>query len=288
MANFLFEQGAPGLAHEERAGARRTVLAAPFASGARAGAVARALRQYLAALRPLGMLRGRGAVAVRARRGNNWAERWKRSARPVRIGKRLVIRPSWVRARAPRGTPAIVLDPGLAFGTGAHPTTRLCLEALARRLAGGERVLDVGTGSGILAIAAAKLGARQVLALDTDPVACRVARDNVRRNGVGRQVRVRGRGLPGAAGRGYDLATANLTARDLVPLMPGLARCVRPGGALLLSGILRTQAGQVRRAARAAGLAPIATRRRAEWVALEARRPIADAAKRRHGDAATP
>jgi ribosomal protein L11 methyltransferase len=252
--------------------------------------VARALRQYLAEVRALGVLRGRAGVTVRARRGGQWAQRWKRHARPLRIGARLLIRPSWAQGHAPGGAAAIVLDPGMAFGTGGHPTTRLCLEALARHLAGGERVLDVGTGSGILAIAAAKLGAHRILALDPDPIACRVARQNVWRNGVARRVRVRARALPrGAAGR-YDVTVANLTALDLLVLLPSLARCVRFGGVLLLSGILRAQEGPVRRAARAAGLVPTAARRRAGWVALEAvrprlgaRRPIADAAKRRQG-----
>ena len=190
VANFLMERGAPGVVHEAPPGGRRAALLAPLGSRVRAYAAARALRRYLAALRAMGILRGRAAVAVRARRGCDWAERWKRHARPVRIGRRLLVRPTWVRAAAPAGAATVTLDPGMAFGTGAHPTTRLCLEALVRHLAGGERVLDVGTGSGILAIAAAKLGGREILALDSDPLACRIARDNAHRNGVAGRVRV--------------------------------------------------------------------------------------------------
>jgi ribosomal protein L11 methyltransferase len=160
----------------------------------------------------------------------------------------------------------------MAFGTGGHATTRLCLEALARHVHGRERVLDLGTGSGVLAIAAAKLGAREIVALDTDPVACRVARDNVRRNRVGRRVRVRHGALAACAADAFDLAVANLTARDVVDVLPDLARRVRPGGLLILSGLLRGQASPARRAARAAGFGPATARHRAGWVALETRR----------------
>jgi ribosomal protein L11 methyltransferase len=193
----------------------------------------------------------------------------------VRIGRRLLVRPSWVRAPAPGGAATVTLDPGMAFGTGRHPTTRLCLEALVRHLGGGERVLDVGTGSGILAIAAAKLGAGHVLALDTDGLARRIARDNARRNGVAGRVQVPGGRLAAAvaAAGAFDVVVANLTAQDLGRLLPWLARRVRPGGLAVLSGILRGQGSHVRRAARAAGLGWPLARRRAEWVALEARRP---------------
>ncbi|HYB74442.1 MAG TPA: 50S ribosomal protein L11 methyltransferase [Candidatus Sulfotelmatobacter sp.] len=288
VANFLLEQGAPGLVEETPRGARAVALTAPFDSRARGEAAARALRRLLRALRRLGTLRGRTRITLRAVRGSAWAERWRRYARPVRIGRRLVVQPSWVRAPAD-GAARVTLDPGMAFGTGAHATTRLCLEALARHVRGRERVLDLGTGSGVLAIAAAKLGAGEIVALDTDPVACRVARENSRRNRVGRRVRVRHGPLAACGARGFDLAVANLTARDLAEVLPGLARRVRPGGLLVVSGLLRGQASAARRAAHAAGFGPVTARRRGEWVALEARRidpetpGRGDTARRRHG-----
>jgi ribosomal protein L11 methyltransferase len=211
-------------------------------------------------------------MALHAVRGSAWADRWKRYARPVRIGRRLVVRPSWVRA-AEDGAARVTLDPGMAFGTGAHATTRLCLESLARHVHGRERVLDLGTGSGVLAIAAAKLGAREIVALDTDPLACRVARENSRRNRVARRVLVRQGSLAACTARGFDLAVANLTARDLAEVLPGLARRVRPDGLLVVSGLLRGQESAARRAARAAGFGPATARRRGQWVALEVRRP---------------
>jgi ribosomal protein L11 methyltransferase len=287
VANFLVEQGAPGLVDETPPGARGVTLTAPFDARARAEAAARALRRFLRALRSLGTLRGRTRVALRAVRQRGWAERWKRYARPVRIGRRLVVQPTWVRAGA-AGAARVTLDPGMAFGTGAHATTRLCLEALARHVHGRERVLDLGTGSGVLAIAAAKLGAREIVALDTDPVACRVARENARRNRVGRRVRVRHGSLAACAARGFDLAVANLTARDLAEVLPELARRVRPGGLLVLSGLLRGQESPARRAARAAGCGPATARRRAEWMALEVRRQARrEARTRRRGDTGT-
>ena len=269
VANFLFELGAPGLVEGTPRGARGVTLRAPFGARRRAEAAACRLRRFLRALRALGTLRGRARVAVYAAQGAEWAERWKRYARPIRIGRRLIVQPSWARAgRA--GAVTVTLDPGMAFGTGGHATTRLCLEALARHLRGGERVLDVGTGSGILAIAAATLGARDVFAADTDPLACRIARENARRNGVGKQVRVRHGSVTACAGRGFDLAVANLTASDLAAVLPELARRVRPGGLVVVSGLLRGQESAGRRAARAAGLGAVAARRRAGWVALEA------------------
>ena len=292
VANFLVEQGAPGLVEEAGRGARGVTLTAPFESRPHAEAAAGALGRFLRALRGLGTLRGRTRVDLRALAGDGWAERWKRYARPVRIGRRLVVQPTWVGAGA-AGAARVRLDPGMAFGTGAHATTRLCLAALARHVRGRERVLDLGTGSGVLAIAAAKLGAREIVALDIDPVACRVARQNARRNGVGRRVRVRHGPLASCAARNFDLGVANLTARELGEVLPDLARRVRPGGLLILSGLLRGQEAAARRAARAAGLGPATAWRRAGWVALEARRldpgrpRRGDAAKRRRGETVT-
>jgi ribosomal protein L11 methyltransferase len=167
----------------------------------------------------------------------------------------------------------VTIDPEMAFGTGSHATTRLCLEALTRHVRGGETVLDVGAGSGILAIAAVRLGARRAVGVDTDPVACRVARENVRRNGVARRVRIVDGDLAASRTRPAAVLVANLTAKDLLPLLLTLARRVRPGGLAVFSGILRRQAAAVSRAARAAGFVEITRRRRGAWIALEALRP---------------
>ncbi|HIC93869.1 MAG TPA: 50S ribosomal protein L11 methyltransferase, partial [Anaerolineae bacterium] len=204
----------------------------------------------------------------------DWASAWKKHYRVLRAGRRLVIKPSW-QEYTPRPEDVVIeLDPGMAFGTGVHPTTRMCLAALEDHLRPGMRVLDLGTGSGILAIAAAKLGAGSVLALDVDPVAVRVARDNVLTNGVEGIVAVRQGSLAEARGR-FDLVLANILARVIVELAErGLADRLRMGGLLVAAGIIEDQEEGVRRALQARGMAVVERRRERDWVTLiAARRP---------------
>ncbi len=203
----------------------------------------------------------------------DWGEGWKKDFRPIDVG-RVRIRPSWIAEPHPPGSVEVVLDPGMAFGTGAHPTTSLCLAALSDLLAArpGASVLDVGTGSGLLAIAARKLGAGRVVADDDDPRAVEVARENAAANGVA--VEIVGDPLPRIAGS-FDLVVANILANTLVELAPAIAAKLAPGGALLLSGILAPQSDEVRRAYLALGLARLAggDRRDGEWTLLALRRP---------------
>jgi ribosomal protein L11 methyltransferase len=161
----------------------------------------------------------------------------------------------------------VVLDPGMAFGTGTHPTTALCLGAVDEFLLArpGASLLDVGTGSGLLAIAARKLGAGRVAATDDDPTAVEVARQNAARNRADVEVG----GAPLSEVRGpFDLVVANILASTLVDLAPALSRQVAPGGQLLLAGLLEGQAEEVRRAFIATGLAAMEERRDGEWVLL--------------------
>ena len=177
----------------------------------------------------------------RARRlpEERWRDSWKRYFRPRRIGRRLLVSPSWATYRTRTGDTVIEIDPGMAFGTGQHPTTAMCLRALEERLRRGDEVLDVGTGSGILAVAAAKLGARRVLALDIDPQAVKAARDNAVANGVGDVVEVREGTLPDSvAGERFDLIMANISGLTLERLAASLAGALRDGGALIVSGFL--------------------------------------------------
>jgi ribosomal protein L11 methyltransferase len=203
----------------------------------------------------------------------DWGEGWKKDFRPLDVG-RVRVRPSWIDAPPPPGAVEVVLDPGMAFGTGTHPTTALCLAALSDLLGTrpGASVLDVGTGSGLLAIAARKLGASRVAANDEDPVAVRVARENAEKNGTALELTVAPVDeIPGT----FDVVVANILANVLVALAPALAAKVAPGGVLLLSGILHPQEDEVRRAHVAAGLAPLpgGDRREAEWSLLALGRP---------------
>lgn len=203
------------------------------------GAVA-ALRRDLRALNDA-VLR---PLRARAVEDGSWADAWKRHFPVLRVGRRLVVRPSWRRHRPRRGGAVIELDPGLAFGTGQHATTRMCLEALEERLAAGAAVLDVGTGSGILAVAAALLGATRVDGVDIDPVAVRVAQENACRNGVERIVRAAegslGEAWPFAEppARRYDIVLGNLSGRLVQELARPLVEALRPGGALIVSGVI--------------------------------------------------
>jgi len=184
----------------------------------------------------------------------DWGESWKRDLRPFLVG-RVLVRPSWIAGAPPPGCAEVVLDPGMAFGTGSHPTTALCLAAISRLLEArpGQRLLDVGTGSGLLAIAAARLGAAEVVGTDSDPVALEVARENAERNGVA--LRLHLAPAPAVAlGGPFDLVVANILANTLTELAPELAAQVAPGGRLLLSGLLAGQEEAVREAHLAEGL----------------------------------
>ena len=218
-------------------------------------------------LRPIGELRTRLVMET------DWADAWRAYFPVMRIGRRLVIRPTRRRHRRAPGDVVLALDPGMAFGTGLHPTTRLCLagvEALSDRgvLAGG-RVLDVGCGSGILAIAALKLGAATAVGLDTDPIAVEATTANARRNALARRVRVQAGSLPSGEPP-FDVVLANLIAGVLVPLAAALRDELRPGGRLLASGIFVDREGEVRDAFEAAGLRVANRTTEGDWVALEA------------------
>jgi ribosomal protein L11 methyltransferase len=227
----------------------------------------------------------------------DWAEAWKSGYDVLHIGHRLVVRPTWRDYTPEPGDLVIALDPGMAFGSGLHPTTRLCLEVLEDYLcpaqAGvrpGASVLDVGTGSGILAIAAARLGASRVLALDTDPLAVRVARENVALNQVESVVRVEVGTVPisnlpwptrqpvlaGPGGRQsphWDLIVVNILAETIIDLAPALAASLSPQGILVASGIIAERTDAVLASLHQNGLSLVEQRNDGEWVALIAHKP---------------
>jgi ribosomal protein L11 methyltransferase len=182
------------------------------------------------------------AFAVERLEDDDWVRRSQSQFAPLRVGARLWVGPSW--HQPPPGIAAVTLDPGLAFGTGSHPTTRLVLRFLERTLTGGERVLDYGCGSGILAITAAKLGAGRVGATDIDPDALETAAANALANGVALDLCA-----PESLGPvSYDIVVANILAQPLIVLAPLLAARTAPRGRLALSGILESQAAEVARA----------------------------------------
>lgn len=251
----------------------------------------RAVREAVAAAdRALGHLsafglREIGALVTAVVHDSDWASAWKRHVRVMRIGRRIVIRPTWRRHRRAPGDVVIAMDPGMAFGTGLHPTTRLCLAGIERwaddgllsrgaAADGHARLLDVGCGSGVLAIAAGLLGAGEMVGVDTDPIAIEATLANAGRNRLRRRVRAWQGTVPTGAAP-FDLVAANLIASVLVALAPRLRDELRPGGRLLASGIFVDREGDVRSALAAAGLAILRREAEGDWVALDAERPVA-------------
>ena len=203
----------------------------------------------------------------------DWAESWKASYKPFRLGRRFVIKPTWEAFDPEPDDKIIQIDPGMAFGSGTHETTGMCTELIERYVRPGQRVCDVGTGTGILAIAAALMGARPVLASDIDPMAVRVARENVALNGLGGVVDVRQGDLLAAVDAPCDVLIANIIADVIVMMAPDALTRVVPGGLFICSGIATGRRAEVVEALTRAGFADIDGLTRGEWVALTARHP---------------
>jgi ribosomal protein L11 methyltransferase len=232
-------------------------------------AVKHALSKSLRTALPSGAP-ARTRILVRKIPRENWAESWKRHFKPIEIGDALLIKPGWSRRKARPGARVVVLDPGLSFGTGQHATTSFCLEQLAACRRDGERqsFLDIGTGSGILAIAAAKLGYRPVLAFDFDPQSVRVSRQNVKRNRVEKVVRPLQQDLtklPARSSEKFDLICANLISDLLISQAKKILSRLKPGGSLVLAGILRSQFAEVRRVYESFGLTLARQQVKNEW-----------------------
>ena len=218
-------------------------------------------------------LRPIGELARRVIHEADWAEAWKAHFPVMRVGRRLVIRPTWRRHRRAPGDLVLALDPGMAFGTGLHPTTRLCLRVLEdladRGGLEGARVLDVGCGSGILAIAAIRLGAAGALGVDTDPIAVEATTANARRNRIARRIRSRIGSLPSGEPP-VEVVVANLIASVLVALAGQLRTELAPGGTLIASGIFHDRETDVTTAFDSVGLVVADRRTEGDWIALEA------------------
>lgn len=207
----------------------------------------------------------------------DWAEAWKAHYHPVRVGKRILIRPLWIETEIAPDDLVVALDPGMAFGTGTHPSTQLCMVGLEDHVQPGMNVLDLGCGSGVLAITAAKLGAAHVWGLDIDPIAVRVTDENAAQNGVGEAITAQEGSLAEVveSGRQFDLIVVNILARIIISMCSQrLGDTVRPGGLALFAGIIQDQADDVENALRETGLEPFTRRQDGDWVLIEARRPM--------------
>ncbi len=225
------------------------------------------------ALWHLAQLRAMSEPQTRELAEEDWAEAWKKFYTILHLGKNLVIKPSWL-AYTPKPTDRVVeLDPGMAFGTGLHPTTRLCMIALEEYQTGAPRVLDVGTGSGILSITSAKLGARDIRALDLDPIAVDTATRNLAANQITTNVRVELGSIDAEIHRNlFDVVCINILAEVICALAPAVGAALRADGMIIASGILDFKADDVVEALNAVGITIIEKKQEDDWVALIGRK----------------
>lgn len=231
-------------------------------------------RQELARLKgmDLGFDAGKLTLEVGSLDDEDWAENWKSRYKPFRLGQHFVVKPTWEHFDAQSGDKIIEIDPGMAFGSGTHETTGMCVALLEENVKPGMTVIDVGTGTGILAIAAAQMGARDVLATDLDPMATRVATENVALNHLSDTVRTACGDLLEAVEETADIVVANIIA-DVICMMAEPVRAhIVPGGLFICSGIARERKDEVLDALNAAGYVDLDIRDQGEWTAIAARR----------------
>lgn len=233
------------------------------------GAASAAVDQISLELRLLSLIHPFPPLQQRVLEEEDWANAWKAFFSVQRIS-RVVIKPSWQEYQPEAGDVVVEMDPGQAFGTGLHPSTRMCLLELQEQLTSSATLLDLGTGSGILAIAGAKLGASSVLALDVDPIAVKVARLNLRLNQVQGVVTVRQGTLPllGAKWRPFHLVVANISASVLRMLAPLILSSTAPGGKLILGGFLQEDSSALEERYRSLGATPVGSRQEGDWATL--------------------
>lgn len=304
---YLHEQGAGGVAIEESGSLNRprdtslgqwyeaplnhipegeAIIQAYYPDEPTASKVVAGLQQLLAELRTYPIDVGRADIAVKVVKEEDWENAWKQYYKPVAVTENLVIKPTWEPYEAKPGQLILELDPGMAFGTGTHATTSLCLRTLEERITPGMKVIDVGTGSGILAIAAAKLGASRVLALDLDPVAVSSAKENVRLNKLDDRIeimqsdllavlRTQDRMMLPHAAVPADLVVANILAEIILQFIDDVYASLAPGGIYVVSGVIEKKQAEVQEALLRAGFLVEGTEREQDWVVLTARKPIA-------------
>ena len=260
-----------------------------FAEGTDMADIASRLRVLLQELPEYGYDAGEFTIGTGEVHEDDWAHAWKKYFKPIAVTERLTIKPTWEEYEPKReGELIIELDPGMAFGTGTHPTTALCLKALDGAIAGGEQIIDVGTGSGILAIGAIKLGADRVLAVDLDPVAVANAKSNIAQNGLEAVIEARESDLLGvlnerdtdAAGEGgkrvkppVDIVVANILAEIILLFIDDVRDVLKPGGIYICSGIYKNKELAVEAGLLAAGFEIVDKLRQEDWVAFVAGKP---------------
>jgi ribosomal protein L11 methyltransferase len=227
------------------------------------------LKEQLAELTTFGLDIGKATIAVNDVHEDEWAHAWKKYYKPIHVTPRMTIKPVWEEYELKSEDEIIIeMDPGMAFGTGTHPTTILCLQALEKYLQPGDRVYDVGTGTAILSIAAVKLGAEHVLAMDLDEVAVRSAQANTELNGVDERITVQQNNLLDGIEEPVEVVVANILAEVILRFTDDVFRVLKPGGVFIASGIIEARADDVRQALVASGLEIVEMISIDDWVAI--------------------
>ena len=248
VANYLFEGDTTGIEIRDNPAPNSpsVTLISYFPTDDLIGERVHDLREFLANLIQAGIDTHPAKVTLKSIEGDNWSEQWRSAFPPQKIGKRLVIAPTWDDIVPKPSEVLIRLDPGMAFGTGQHPTTQLALELLEISIKDADAVADIGTGSGILAIAAAKLGAKRVDAVDLDATTIPIAQSNIQINKAESIIRLhQGDGLNALERQKYPLIVANILTKVLLPMIPICPTFLEPAGRLILSGILVQEASQI-------------------------------------------
>ena len=211
---------------------------------------------------------GKLEVQVNGLENEDWAENWKKSYKPFRLGRHIVIKPGWEEYSPDTGDKIITIDPGLAFGTGTHETTGMCVALVEENVRPGMTAMDIGTGTGILAIAAAHMGAKSVLASDIDEMAVKVAKENVEINGFSDVITCKAGNLLEVAEGPVDVVIANIIADVIINICGEVRQFVKPGGVFICSGIAQDREEDVVTALKKAGYGKLDIRRNGEWVAI--------------------
>ncbi|MDY8047220.1 50S ribosomal protein L11 methyltransferase [Paenibacillus polymyxa] len=303
ISNFLHEAGAGGVSIEESGSLNKprdtsygqwydrplndipegqAIIKGYFAEEVDMGSIRSQIEPRVEELRTFDIDPGEVQYELKTVDEDDWANAWKQYFKPLRVSDRLTIKPTWEEYEpASEEEKIIELDPGMAFGTGTHPTTSLCLRTLESVIKGGEEVIDVGTGSGILAIGAVKLGAKHVLALDLDPVAVSSARENTRLNGLEERITIKESDLLSVLNASdptlgiqlpVKLVVANILAEIILLFIDDVYKALEPGGIYIASGIWKNKEEVVETALKAAGFEIAEISRDEDWLAFVARK----------------
>ena len=272
IENYLFDQKTAGVEIKTDPDKQnQTTLIAYFPVSDLVGARVINLRNFIKKLPSFGLSAENTEVHLRSVPNENWSENWRSAFPPQTIGERIIIAPTWHRVETSNDEVLIRLNPGMAFGTGHHPTTQLSILLLEEVVKSGETVADIGTGSGILAIVAAKLGAQKIYAVDLDKKAAEIAEENCRHNSVEDIIDVKQMDRFSELNQKFNLIVANILTKVILPMIPQAPKYLKSGGHLILSGIMENEIYKVKTELISNKFECLKTRQHNEWFAILAR-----------------